>query len=188
MTPDIRAAKIATRCSTRSRSSSLSLSATRLVLALAAVWVFCVFYVLASPVAAVADAQDPAGVAAPAAQPAGSGQTVWSGVYGVEQAKRGEKVATDTCSACHGPELEGGEVGPPLVGADFLATWNNLTVWDLFDRIHTTMPMDAPGSLTVPTYGDVLAYILSRNKFPSGAAELSTEMAALKQIKITTQP
>jgi hypothetical protein len=33
-------------------------------------------------------------------------------------------------------------------------------------------------------YADVLAFILSSNKFPAGSAELEHEVAPLKQIKI----
>ena len=154
---------------------------------MSAVWAFSASYVMTSRAAALPQAPAPgAAVAAPAAQ--GASTTAWGGVYGAEQAKRGEKVSNDSCTACHGPDLSGGEVGPPLVGADFLTTWNNLTLWDLYDRIHTTMPMDSPGSLSVPTYGDVVAYILSRNKFPAGTTDLSTEEAALRSIKITSQP
>ncbi len=68
-----------------------------------------------------------------------------SGVYTEEQAKRGEAVSNKLCTSCHGPELSGGEAGPTLVGLEFLGNWNNLTAGDFFDRVHATMPADAPG-------------------------------------------
>ena len=36
--------------------------------------------------------------------------------------------------------------GPALVGLEFLGDWNMQSLGDLFDRIHSTMPGDAPGS------------------------------------------
>ena len=122
----------------------------------------------------------------PAAQPpaAAAGSSVGSGVYTEEQAKRGEAVSNKLCTSCHGPELTGGEAGPALVGLEFLGNWNNLTVADFFDRVHSTMPADAPGTLVPQQTSDVTAYIFKLNKFPAGTTELPTDLAALKGIKI----
>jgi mono/diheme cytochrome c family protein len=136
--------------------------------------------VLAMSVAsAVTAAQQPA-AAAPAA-------SVWAGVYTDDQAKRGEAVAGKLCSACHGPALEGGEAGPSLVGLEFLSNWNTLSMADLYDRVHSTMPADAPGTMTPQQTSDVMAYVLKLNKYPAGQAELSTDLAALKTTKIEAQ-
>jgi S-disulfanyl-L-cysteine oxidoreductase SoxD len=118
----------------------------------------------------------------PAASAAGS--SVKSGAYTDEQAKRGEAISNKTCTSCHGPELTGGEAGPALVGAEFMGNWNNLTVADLFDRVNTTMPADAPGTLTPQQTSDVAAYVFKLNKFPAGTTELPTDPASLKGIKI----
>jgi len=112
------------------------------------------------------------------------GSTVLAGVYTDEQAKRGEAVSNKLCTGCHGPDLSGGEAGPTLVGIEFLANWNNLTALDLFDRTHATMPADAPGTMTPQQTSDIIAYVLKLNKYPAGKAELSTDPAALKGIKI----
>jgi len=122
--------------------------------------------------------------AAPDAATAGAGSSVSTGAYTDEQAKRGEAVATKLCTSCHGPELSGGEAGPALVGLEFMGNWNNLTVADLYDRVHSTMPADAPGTLTPQQTSDVAAYIFKLNKFPAGKSELPTDLAALKGIKI----
>ena len=119
---------------------------------------------------------------APAA--AGAGSSVASGVYTDEQAKRGEAVANKRCTSCHGPELSGGEAGPALVGLEFIGNWNNLTAADFYDRVHSTMPADAPGTLTPPETSDVMSYVLKLNKYPAGKTELPTDLAALKGIKI----
>ena len=110
--------------------------------------------------------------------------SVWSGVYTEEQAKRGEVVSNKLCTSCHGPELSGGEAGPTLVGLEFTGNWNNLTVLDFYDRVHTTMPADAPGTLTPQQASDVIAYIFKLNKYPAGKTELPTDIALLKGIKI----
>src|SRR5262245_56000920 len=89
-----------------------------------------------------------AAVTTSAQAPAGAGSSVTSGVYSEDQAKRGEAVATKSCTSCHGPELSGGEAGPTLVGLEFLGNWNNLTAGDLYDRVNSSMPADAPGTLT----------------------------------------
>jgi mono/diheme cytochrome c family protein len=122
--------------------------------------------------------------AAPDTATAGAGSSVSTGAYTDEQAKRGEAVATKLCTSCHGPELSGGEAGPALVGLEFMGNWNNLTVADLYDRVHSTMPADAPGTLTPQQTSDVAAYVFKLNKFPAGKSELPTDLAALKGIKI----
>ena len=112
---------------------------------------------------------------------------IWGGVYTDAQAKRGEAVANKICAACHGAELIGGE-GPTLVGPGFLGDWDSMSLGDIFDRIHTSMPADEPGTVSVQDTSDVIAYILKLNKYPMGEAELSTDMAALAEIKIEGPP
>ena len=68
--------------------------------------------------------------------------SVWDGVFTDEQAKRGEAAYRQECSNCHGAELEGGDMTPPLVGGGFTSNWNDLTLGDLFERIRLTMPLD----------------------------------------------
>jgi mono/diheme cytochrome c family protein len=110
--------------------------------------------------------------------------SVSAGVYTDEQAKRGEVVSNKLCTSCHGPELSGGEAGPTLVGLEFLGNWNNLTVADFYDRVHATMPADAPGTMTPQQTTDVTAYVFKLNKFPAGTTELPTDLASLKGIRI----
>lgn len=125
-----------------------------------------------------------AAVTTSAQAPAGAGSSVGSGAFTDEQGKRGEAVSNKLCTSCHGPELSGGEAGPTLVGLEFLGNWSSLTAGDLYDRIHSTMPADAPGTLTPQQVSDVMAYIFKLNKFPAGTTELPTDLAALKGIKI----
>ncbi len=110
-------------------------------------------------------------------------RSVWDGVYTDEQARRGEAVSNEQCARCHGQALSGGEEAPPLAGAGFVSNWNGLTMGDLFERVRTTMPSDAPGKLTRQQNADVLAYLLSLNKFPTGKTELDRQTEVLKQIR-----
>jgi len=108
-------------------------------------------------------------------------RTTKDAVYSAAQAKRGEAVYKDKCVACHGAKLEG-DFGPPLTGEAFLGIWGGLSLSELVDKIHNTMPADAPGTLTRPQVLDVVTYILQANQAPAGAADLAE--TALKQIAL----
>jgi mono/diheme cytochrome c family protein len=110
-------------------------------------------------------------------------KSVWDGVYTDEQAKRGGALYQENCASCHGAELTGGEMAPPLSGGEFMAGWDGLTVGDLFERIRISMPQNAPGSLSGQQNADVLSFMFNANKFPAGAAELPKEAGILKTIK-----
>lgn len=116
-----------------------------------------------------------------------SSRSVWDGVYTEEQSKRGETVYSKECAACHGAELNGGESAPPLTGGAFLSNWNGLTLGDLFDRIRKTMPQSGPGRLTRQQDADVLAFMLSRNKFPAGKTEIYRQSEMLKEIRFESE-
>jgi len=110
-------------------------------------------------------------------------RSVWDGVYTEEQAKRGEPLYRKECAACHGEQLTGGESAPPLTGGAFLSNWNGLTLGDLFDRIRKTMPQTAPGRLSRQQNADILAFMLSMNRFPAGKTELYRQSEMLRDIR-----
>jgi len=112
-------------------------------------------------------------------------RTVWSGVFSADQAATGKILFENKCAICHGAELNGGEMSPPLAGGAFVANWSGQTLGDLFTRIHTTMPANDPGSLNNAETAQVMAYILSFNQFPAGSAALPSDDASLGQIAIT---
>ncbi len=112
--------------------------------------------------------------------PSGS---VWSGVYTQAQSDRGKALYAEQCASCHGGELTGGEMAPPLSGGEFMAGWDGLTVGDLFERIRISMPQNSPGSLSGQQNADILAFILNAAKFPAGETELPKEAGILKTIK-----
>ncbi len=96
----------------------------------------------------------------------------WDGAFSPAQADRGRAAYRENCARCHGPELAGGESSPPLSGVPFLAKWAGKSVADLLDRTRRTMPTDNPGGLTNRQYNDIVAYLLSANRFRPGTAEL----------------
>ena len=110
-------------------------------------------------------------------------KSIWDGIYTEEQATRGKALYSQECSSCHGGELTGGEMAPPLAGGEFMAGWDGLTVGDLFERIRISMPQNAPGSLSGQQNADILSFIFSASKFPTGTTELPKEAGILKQIK-----
>jgi len=110
-------------------------------------------------------------------------KSVWDGVFSEEQATRGKALYSQECSSCHGGELTGGEMAPPLAGGEFMAGWDGLTVGDLFERIRISMPQNAPGSLSGQQNADILAFVFSANKFPAGTTEMPKEAGILKTIK-----
>ena len=106
---------------------------------------------------------------------AGQLRAVTEGVYTVEQAARGRDVYQAQCATCHGDAL-GGDVGPPLAGDDFLSIWSARPMLDLVDKIHNTMPLQAPAPLSRQQSIDLAAYILQAGEFPAGQAELTDAM------------
>lgn len=114
-------------------------------------------------------------------------RNAWDGVYTADQATQGKAIYADKCTTCHGPDLTGGEMAPPLVGATFMGDWVGQSADDLFTRIHTTMPANDPGNLSNAQTAQVLAYILSVNQFPAGSTALPSDDAGLGQIAITAE-
>jgi mono/diheme cytochrome c family protein len=121
------------------------------------------------------------------AAPQDKPKTTSDGVYSDDQAKRGADAYAKSCASCHGADLNGLDTAPSLTGKDFNASWADQTLDDLFERARTTMPADAPGSLSPQQYADIVAFILSKDSFPAGSADLPADNAALKQIKFVAQ-
>ena len=113
-----------------------------------------------------------------------SERSVWDGVYSGEQAKRGGPLYQEHCADCHGEELEGDAEAPALSGGTFLTNWNGLKLGSLFQRIRRDMPLNGDvGKLGPAVSADILAYMLQFNRFPAGAADLSSSGIALDQIR-----
>ena len=136
---------------------------------------FLPFAALLSFAFASAEAQD-----STAAKPATAGKSVWQGVFTEAQAARGDAEHQTNCIACHGTEKYAGE--------PFTKNWIGRTAFDLFDQLKTTMPDDNPGSLSAQQYVDIIAYIFKVNGLPAGTDSLTTDVEALRLIKIDPKP
>lgn len=110
-------------------------------------------------------------------------KTQWDGVFTEEQAERGAELYVDKCASCHGPQLLGSEMAPGLIGGEFAANWNDLSLGDMFERIRISMPQDDPGSLTRQQNSDVLAYMLLSGQYPAGETELPSRADELRMYK-----
>jgi mono/diheme cytochrome c family protein len=114
-----------------------------------------------------------------AAQTSAPRRTVWDGVYTEAQAARGTMAFGQSCAGCHALAAEG---RAPLVGDAFWKSFSQKTVGDLLEFISTYMPNGAAGSLSSPTYQDIVAVVLKSNGFPAGTTELGPNTVAGVQI------
>jgi mono/diheme cytochrome c family protein len=110
-------------------------------------------------------------------------KTVREAVYSAAQSERGKQVYEANCVNCHLAELDGsanptaGARGAPLVGSRFVQDFGESKVSALFNKMKRDMPSGRPGTLTDQEYLDLTTYVLQRNSFPSGSAELTEEVA-----------
>jgi mono/diheme cytochrome c family protein len=139
------------------------------------------------------------GFGAAGAQPLlgqGKTPTVWDGIYSKDQARRGEQAYKTSCGYCHKDDLSGGFLddgvgkavalaGPQAFGSSFANRWKDQTIGDMVYVIASTMPKDAPTSLSLETYVDIVTYIFERNEVPAGGSALSSDVAGLREIVIT---
>jgi mono/diheme cytochrome c family protein len=118
-----------------------------------------------------------------AQEDAKSRKTVRDPAYTTAQAERGKQVYEANCVTCHLPDLDGsanptaGARGAPLVGTRFVQDFGESKVSALFNKMKRDMPSGRPGTLTDQEYLDVATYVLQKNNFPAGAAELTTDLA-----------
>jgi hypothetical protein len=68
-----------------------------------------------------------------------------------------------------------------------MAAWETQSVADLVTRIHSTMPMDNPGALSISSTTDLVAYLLQQNKMPAGNTDLPADLGILSQIRIDAE-
>jgi hypothetical protein len=86
---------------------------------------------------------------------------------------------SQSCAGCHALTAEG---KAPLVGDAFWKSFAQKTVGDLLEFVSTYMPNGTPGSLSEPTYNDIVARMLKSNGFPAGNTEIGRNAVAEVQI------
>ncbi len=107
-----------------------------------------------------------------------------AGVYTMEQSKKGAALYKEQCAACHGDDLSGNDIIPGLSGDTFATNWTGKSLGELYEKINLTMPALNPGSLTGDQTAEIIALILSTNKYPAGKMALANTMEALNPVKI----
>ena len=98
-------------------------------------------------------------------------QSVWSGVYTESQAARGQTAYGRSCEKCHSLAPDG--VPRQFRGEAFWADWGEDSLGSLFSFVRSSMPNDAPASLSAETYADIVAFLLRSNDVPPGTQELT---------------
>jgi len=103
--------------------------------------------------------------------------TVNDRVFTKEQARNGEALYEVNCIACHDKKYF----------RPVLKAWEGQPLGVLFNVMSASMPQSNPGSLPDKDYVDILAYILSQSRYPTGDSELSIENGALNDITIAAR-
>lgn len=84
-------------------------------------------------------------------------------------APSGETVYADQCAGCHGLTLGGSSgpaIGPALKGEAFVARWSKIPPADFLAFVHSTMPLNAPGSLDEAPSAAAANHVLAANGLP----------------------
>ncbi len=102
------------------------------------------------------------------------GLTTNDAVYSREQAKAGEQLYKDHCLLCHDKKYF----------RPVFAAWEGKTLGTMNLVMSTSMPQTNPGSLPLANYVDILAYMLSLNRYPAGQAPLPADNLVLDSITI----
>jgi len=104
--------------------------------------------------------------------------------FSAAQADRGKALFAQSCATCHGTGLEGGPGGPPLTGVAFLRHWERQPGDGLLNFMQAKMPPTGPGSVGLPGYADLLAFILKSNGGTPGPAELPADAKQLAGLSL----
>lgn len=102
------------------------------------------------------------------------GVSIADGVYTEEQAERGEAIYAEHCLICHDKKYF----------RPILKRWEGQSLGMLYLIMSTSMPESNPASLRQDEYTDILAYILSLSRYPTGESELEHEDGALETVMV----
>jgi mono/diheme cytochrome c family protein len=101
-------------------------------------------------------------------------RTTNDAVYSKDQAKIGEQLYKDNCLMCHDKKYF----------RPVFKSWDGQSLGIMYTVMSASMPESNPGSLPLQDYVDILAYILSLNRYRAGDDVLSHENGALNEITI----
>lgn len=104
-------------------------------------------------------------------------RTINDGVYTDAQAAAGEALYQRNCLTCHDKKYF----------RPVLKTWSGQPLGALYTMMSSAMPQSNPGSLPRKDYVDILAYILSLNRYPAGETKLDYRNGMLDGIIIASR-
>jgi alcohol dehydrogenase (cytochrome c) len=84
------------------------------------------------------------------------------------QASEGHSEYSAACASCHQENLAGGGEAPSLAGGNFLKSWGERSTRELYDYLHSAMPLGKGGSLSDQTYQNIVAFLLEANGATAG--------------------
>jgi alcohol dehydrogenase (cytochrome c) len=98
-----------------------------------------------------------------------------TGPFTAGQAAQGHKDYSSACASCHHENLTGGGEAPSLAGGNFLKSWGSRSTRELYDYIHSAMPLGKGGSLNDQTYANIVAFLLEANGATAGGQPFTPE-------------
>ena len=96
-----------------------------------------------------------------------------TGPFTAGQAAQGHTDYSSACASCHHENLSGGGEAPSLAGGNFLKSWGDRSTRELYDYLHSAMPLGKGGSLSDQTYQNIVAFLLLKPTAQRRAANLS---------------
>jgi mono/diheme cytochrome c family protein len=104
-------------------------------------------------------------------------RTINDAVYTKAQAEAGERLYAEHCLTCHDKKYF----------RPVLKAWEGQPLAVLYTVMSVSMPESNPGALPRKDYVDILAYILSLNRYPAGESELDYKDGILDDIVISAR-
>ena len=106
-----------------------------------------------------------------------SGLSTNDKIFSKKQAKTGQKLYEQNCLICHDKKYF----------RPVFKSWEGQSLGTLFLVMSSSMPQGNPASLPDKEYIDILAYMMSQNRYSTGEKELPTDVDMLNSITIKSR-
>src|SRR3984885_1643125 len=98
-----------------------------------------------------------------------------TGPFTAGQTAQGHKDYSSACASCHHENLFGGGEAASLARGNFLKSWGSRSTRELYDYIHSAMPLGKGGSLSDKTYENIVAFLLEANGATPGGKPFTAD-------------